>query len=484
MSVSLGQGHLDWRLRSRVSTSSHPLAAQFLTLNRYLLAEKAFSSVKIYEQRAIVGGLWNYICCPKSAPERLSVPQTNPHAGYDEPIWDTKCSEDVRVSHDVDAPVFMSPLYDRLETNIPRGLMGFSDLDWPESCQLFPEHEAVLNYLERYAEDVRDLIEFRKQVLDVQLDNEGRWLVKTQQLSEDTAIESREQVFDAVVVASGHFNVPYIPPVPGIEAWNKAYPGSICHSMFYRRPESYANKKIIVVGNSASGVDIATQISAFCKVPLLQSQKSESFLEPDQSSTKIEKPEIVEYVAADRRVLFADGSVESEVDAVLYCTGYFYSFPFLTSLDPPVVTTGEYVGNLYQHVFYRPHPTLALVALNQKIIPFPVAEAQSAVISRVLSGRLSLPGDTEMYQWEQRTLEETGGGRNFHVLKFPKDADYIGKQIPALQRHQSHLRQTCYTIGPHLLTKRRMDVPSFISVECRTAPPWLAYKERSHSIKA
>ena len=352
------------------------------------------------------------------------MPQINPHGGYDEPIWESG-PDNSRGSNGDDVLKFTSPLYDKLETNIPRGLMGFSDLDWPKNCQLFPKHEAVLEYLERYAEDVRHMIHFQTQVRDVHLDGDGRWLVKTQQISQNHTNESEEQTFDAVVVASGHFNVPYVPSVPGIETWNHAYPGRVSHSMFYRRPGNYADKKVIVVGNSASGVDIAGQISTVCKLPLLQSQKSESFLLPDQSPKKVQKPEIVEYISENRQVRFSDGSIEYNIDAVLYCTGYFYSFPFLNSLQPPVVSTGEHVENLYQHIFYRPHPTLAFVALNQKIIPFPIGEAQSAVIARVWAGRLDLPSELEMEGWERATLEETGGGRNFHVLKFPKDADYI-----------------------------------------------------------
>ena len=319
----------------------------------------------------------------------------------------------------------MSPVYDKLETNIPRGLMGFSDLNWSEDCQLFPEHETVLEYLKSYSGDVRQLIQYETQVLDVRLKDNEQWVVTTQLISNSEEVEPRLHVFDAVVVANGHFNVDYIPSVPGMEEWNKMYPGSISHSMFYRRPEDYANKKVIVVGNSASGLDISAQIAAFCKLPLLQSTKSASFTHLDESTKKLEKPEIVEYMPSGHQVRFADGSIEPDVDAVVYCTGYFYSFPFLSSLDPPVVETGEYVQNTYQHVFYRPHPTLAFLTLNQKIIPFPLAEAQSAVIARVWSGRLSLPSEPEMEEWEHTTLEETGGGRNFHVLKFPKDADYI-----------------------------------------------------------
>ena len=409
------------------------------------MAENAFSSIRIFEQRATAGGLWNYTTCPEHTTNDQAVPQTSPHGDHDQPIRFRERAKEASLERSESEPVFLSPLYDKLETNIPRGLMGFSDLEWPDDCQLFPNHETVLEYLERYADDVRHLIQFKTQVVDVTPETDGRWLVTTRRISEGIGNEPEIQVYDAVVVASGHFNVPFIASVPGIRAWDEAYPGTVSHSMFYRRPEDYTHKKVVVVGNSASGVDIGGQIAAVCKLPLLQSQKSESFLQPDKTSTKAEKPEIVEYIPDGRQVRFSDGSVERDVDEVLYCTGYFYSFPFLKSLEPPMISTGEYVEHTYLHVFYWPRPTLALVALNQKIIPFPIAEAQCAVISRVWSGRLSLPSDSEMQAWEQVTLEETGGGRNFHVLKFPKDADYIDMMVSLVIKSRSETPKSSVT---------------------------------------
>ena len=118
-------------------------------------------------------------------------------------------------------------------------------------------------------------------------------------------------------------------------------------------------------------------------------------------------------------------STEKNVDAIVYCTGYLYSFPFLSSLDPPLITDGSHVENLYQHVLYRPDPTLAFPVLNQRVIPFPMAEAQAAVMARVWSGRLQLPSEEEMASWESETKDETERGRDFHLLQFPKDADYL-----------------------------------------------------------
>ena len=396
-----------------------------LAAAKYLRAEGTFSRIVVFEQRKNIGGLWNYTPYPDDYQKEISVPQTNPNAGHHEPMWHHRPLNEAPRGEELPQTTFMSPIYDRLETNIPRELMGFSDLEWPTDCPLFPKHEEVLDYLERYAEDVRHFIEFDTQVIDVSLNSDGLWTVKTQKLSPDKRCTVEQHNFGAVLVANGHFNVPYIPSIAGIEAWNKAYPGSILHSKFYRAPERYSGKKVVVVGNSASGLDIAAQIAGFCKPPLPQSQKSLSYLKSEQSPTKIEKPEIAEFILQDRSVRFSDGSIESNIDAIIYCTGYFYSYPFLKSLEPPIITTGEHVENTFQHIFYRPNPTLAFAVLNQKVIPFPMAEGQSAVIARVWSGRLNLPCEGEMAEWEEKTLKETGGGRDFHLLKFPKDADYL-----------------------------------------------------------
>lgn len=184
-------------------------------------------------------------------------------------------------------------------------------------------------------------------------------------------------------------------------------------------------QKVVVVGNGASGLDIATQIIQYCKKPLLQSQRRESYLSAGPSPNKIEKPEIEEFLPDNRAVRFADGSVEKHVDTVLFSTGYFYSFPFITGLDPPLIGDGTHVKNLYQHVFYRSQPTLAFTALQQRVIPFPLSEAESAVIARLWSGRLTLPSEDDMKAWEDGVYKETGGGRDFHLLLFPKDANYI-----------------------------------------------------------
>ncbi|KAF4547306.1 Flavin-binding monooxygenase-like protein 5 [Elsinoe fawcettii] len=375
---------------------------------KYLLAENAFQNIDIFEKRAKIGGLWDYKPQHKHISKDYGIPQTDPNR-----------DPNIEAASDT----ILSPVYDELETNIPRGLMGFSDLDWPKDSSLFPRHEIVTSYIERYAKEVRHLIRFGVRVVDATpiLDEDSQgWRVTT----EDGHQHRENYHYDAIVVSNGHFNVPHIPAIRGLQEWRKQHPDTVSHSMFYKSPNDYRGKKVLLVGNGASGVDIATQVMKTCAQPLLQSTRSESFLLSDSGSGRLDLPEISFLDATDRSATFADGHVERDIDALLFCTGYFYSFPWL-NVDPPLITDGTHVENTYQHLFYRPNPTLAMPVLQQRVIPFPMAEVQAAVIARLWSNRLALPSEAEMKAWEQRQQEETGGGRNFHLLKFPKDAEYI-----------------------------------------------------------
>lgn len=48
--------------------------------------------------------------------------------------------------------------------------------------------------------------------------------------------------FDAVIVASGHYSVPYIPQIKGLEQLQKLRPGSVIHSKHFRGRDLYKGK--------------------------------------------------------------------------------------------------------------------------------------------------------------------------------------------------------------------------------------------------
>ncbi|KAL8681371.1 MAG: hypothetical protein Q9186_002514 [Xanthomendoza sp. 1 TL-2023] len=321
---------------------------------KHLLAEGHFEVIDVFEQQANTGGVWNY---SSYAPlNELRVPQTSPHQPLEEPRWKPSKPGEGLPSK----PIFVTPMYDKLESNIPHFMMKYSSDPSLEIEPLFAGHESVLQYLNKYAENVRHLIRFSTQVYDIKRQVEGghdRWLACIKDLVSNKV---SERLYDAIAVASGHHYVPMLPDIPGIRAWNQAYPNVISHSKYYRTPDGFRNKKTLVVGNSASGLDIATQISTVSKHPLLNSRRSK---------------------------------------------------------------------NTYQHLFHIKYPSLAFVGLPIKILPFRTFEGQAAIISRIWSGRLELPPESDMKVWECSRIADRGGGKKFHELGNLEDLRYHNELI-------------------------------------------------------
>lgn len=134
---------------------------------------------------------------------------------------------------------------------------------------------------------------------------------------------------------------------------------------------------------------------------------------------------LVEVIPDERAAKFEDGSIERNIDAIMLCTGYAYSFPFLASIDPSIKDEGVRALPLYKYVFHTQHPTLAFIETPEMIVPFPLAECQASIIARVWSNRLTLPSLHEMQAWREEVVRERGAGRGFHALKPPLDLDYM-----------------------------------------------------------
>lgn len=376
---------------------------------KYLIAQDVFAKIDIFEQSSEVGGVWNYSRQPS---ETLHVPQVSPYTPPDPPL-----------QFEGKPPVFPSPMYEVLHTNIPRRLMQFSDLPFPEDSLIFPPRGLVQDYLVLYSQDIRHLIHFSRLVQDVRLrpeDGKDQWDLDV--LSLETG-EVTTATYDAVVVASGHYSVTYLPAVKNIGQFHSAHSSVITHAKHYRTPAPFAGKKVVVVGNAASGLDIAAQINGVCRKPLLLSVQTPTPGPNLEFVGAEEVPVIDEFLVAERGIRFADGRVERDVDAIVFATGYLFTFPFLTSFQPPLLTNGRRVHGLYRELFHIEHPTLVFPGLPIKVVPFSVAESQAAIFSRTWANLLPLPSREEMHKWEDEESQKRGA--SFHVWPKGGDAEFI-----------------------------------------------------------
>lgn len=186
----------------------------------------------------------------------------------------------------------------------------------------------------------------------------------------------------------------------------------------------------MIVGFSSSGVDVANAVSSLCATPLLISQKSSAGVSPGAKCFEQDRvilPPIVEVNADKRSVLFANGHEESAVDSIIFCTGFDYEYPFLSGVRG--FGPGHSNGNTltYKHIFHLDHPSLAFVMLPLRVVAFPFAETQAAVIARVWSGRLRLPPHEEMANRVETNKKSRGEDKSFHKLSYPADAEYMNE---------------------------------------------------------
>ncbi|KAL7807428.1 FAD/NAD(P)-binding domain-containing protein [Trichoderma gracile] len=363
-----------------------------LSAAKYLKAQAAFDSIVVYEQQEDVGGIWS---CSNHQLGMRPIPET-----------DNLGSPNSRIGGD--PSLLSSPLYHQLYTNIPLPLMQFSDQPFPPGTALFPSINVVQEYLLEYAEEVRDLIQFGVQVRRVTPLSEGEkttWTLEARSTHDNRIIREN---YDAVVVATGHYAQALIPDLKNLTDFMMAYPSIVSHSREYRSPLPFKDKKTIVVGNGPSGTDIAFQINRTSMRKTLLSVRTPT---PTPKLAYVgceEISEIEEFLVEERGVRFKDGRVETNVDAVIFCTGYRYDYPFLSDLRTKLITTGHGVHGLYKHIFCIDHPTLAFSALNRKTAPWPLSEAQAAVFAAVWSNNIQLPSAEEMRSWANTLYAEQG----------------------------------------------------------------------------
>ncbi|MCS7071186.1 MAG: NAD(P)/FAD-dependent oxidoreductase, partial [Anaerolinea sp.] len=116
-------------------------------------------------------------------------------------------------------------------------------------------------YLVNYAHRHPFRIQFRVEVTRVTPRANGWWV--------ETSAGSRW--YPCVIVASGRFNKPFIPDLPGMSTFD----GCILHARDYHGPEPFAGQRVLVAGSGPSGTDIAVELQHTAARPVLLSVRSD-----------------------------------------------------------------------------------------------------------------------------------------------------------------------------------------------------------------
>ncbi|KAF8389754.1 hypothetical protein HHK36_024273 [Tetracentron sinense] len=213
-------------------------------------------------------------------------------------------------------PEVHSSIYASLRLTSPREIMGITDFPFlvkeGRDMRRFPGQRELLLYLEDFCEwfGLKEMIRFNTWVeyvgmVDVpKFGNDMKWVVRSKERRTDNVME---EVFDAVVVATGHYSQPRLPSIKGMDTWRRKQ----IHSHIYRVPEPFRDEIVVVIGNSLSGTDISMELVDIAKEIHLSAKS----LEISEGLSKVISkhdclhihPQI-DSLCEDGWVLFIDGS--------------------------------------------------------------------------------------------------------------------------------------------------------------------------------
>ena len=328
-----------------------------------------------------------------------------------------------------------------LITSRPR--TEFAELPMPDGTPDYPSRDAVGAYLEDYAArfGLTERIRLNAPVERAARRDGGGWTV--------TLADGTSEEFDFLVAANGHNEEAAWPdpPYPGSDD----FAGEQLHALDYRDAEAFRDRDVLVVGMGNSAMDIATDVSHVARTTLLSVRRG-SWVIPKRLLGKPADQVIKPWVAVNvpwrlrqplsqlllritvgppeqyglpaperglfqshptisdtilsrishgrvtpkgaiasldgSSVRFADGSVEP-VDAIVWCTGYRVTIPFL---DEALVGHDPRELPLYKRILHPDAPDLFFVGLMQSTgSAFPIVERQAQLVAELLAGTWAPP---------------------------------------------------------------------------------------------
>lgn len=330
-------------------------------------------------------------------------------------------------------------MYRHLWSNGPKECLEFADYSFEEHfgkpIPSYPPREVLADYICGRPEKsgIRQWIRFR---------NAARWIeyhqgqkvfsVTVHDLVNDC---QKRELFDYIIVATGHFSTPNI---PGFEGIGK-FPGRVMHAHDFRDAREFTNQDVLIVGSSYSAEDIGSQCLKFGAKSITASYRTHpmNFHWPGNWETRplLNKVE-------DKTVHFCDGSTKV-VDAIILCTGYLHHFPFMQDDIRLVTTNRMWTPGLYQGIALESNPRVMYLGMQDQYYTFTMFDAQAWWVRDRILKRIKLPSAIDMSKhsakWEARestlkTDEDMIWFQGDYVKELISQTDYPELDTEAINR--------------------------------------------------
>lgn len=399
---------------------------------------------------AVIGagasGLVSIKCCLDEGLEPTCFERTDDIGG----LWKFKEEpEDGRAS-----------IYKSVIINTSKEMMCYSDFPIPDDYPNYMHNSKILDYFRSYAKhfNLLQYIRFKTIVHSVRKRPDfsctGQWDVVT-----ETEGKQESAIFDAVMVCTGHHTDPHLPldSFPGIETFKGRYFHS---RDYKDPEEFRGKRIIVIgIGNSGGDISVelsrtAQQVFLSTRRGSWIINRVSNYGYPiDMESTRFLSvikhtlPSSLINLEAERRLnrrfdhanyglkpqhgvfsqhpmvnddlpnrilsgtvlvksnvkrftetaaVFEDGTVEENIDVVVFATGYTFAFPFL---DDSVIQVYKNSVSLYKYIFPTDleKTTVAIIGLIQPLgAIMPISELQARWATRVFKGLIKLPTASNM----------------------------------------------------------------------------------------
>jgi len=142
--------------------------------------------------------------------------------------------------------------WDSLTLFTPAQYDALPGMPFPAPADTYPTKGPVADYLQAYADAFRLPVRLSARVTSLSRSGDG------------FEVRTADETFSArrVVVATGPFQVPFVPPAAG----GLDSPVTQLHSADYRNPQALPDGPVLVVGGGNSGLQIAEELSASRRV--------------------------------------------------------------------------------------------------------------------------------------------------------------------------------------------------------------------------
>ncbi len=154
---------------------------------------------------------------------------------------------------------------------------------------------------------------------------------------------SSSDVFDAVFICNGHYSQPLYPSIPGLV--EDYFQGTkVMHSLAYDDPSKFKDQVVLCIGGRASGADLAQELSFHARHVYLSHTTCVEAVEvvppPKTGTTTMSSSSTTAPIKWVPKMVSIqpDGSIRfdrdcnlrpKDVDSIVFCSGYDYSFPFI-----------------------------------------------------------------------------------------------------------------------------------------------------------